>query len=311
MNRKRRAQAENFQEDYWYNTSEFQPDFPGVHIRAFCHSLLMPNWRSTIGKTYNYIMASLILSGKEEIIDENGSKRQRNVGFFSICDLNETKNSFVWQQTETLERYFVLFHVNRLLRKILAELFPSGMPQFIAPQPMKIRRCFEDIRRILRKQGTTDNHLLNAFGFKLLTEAATQEKSLNHFPLPLTVAQRYIDNNFFKQECTRTKIAQAAGVSAVTIGKLFRAHLGTTVNHYLTSLRIEKARQLLEFSETPISSVATQCGFSYSYYFGRIFREATGMTPLEYRRHCHKDTIPDKEANLPLSTGDAVISDGD
>jgi len=287
MNRRRLAKDATFQEDYWYNTSEVQPEFPGLDIYAFCHSLLMPRWSQNAGTTFNYIMASLILSGKEEIYDEFGKKSFRHVGFFAITDLNEAKRTLI-HQNETLERYFVLFHVNRLLHRTLAELFPSGLPKFSAPFPQKLRHCFEDIRRVLRKKGPTDSHLLSAMGFKLLTEAASQEKSLAHVPLPLTLALRFLDSNFSKPDCSRTSVANAARVNVVTLGKLFREHLRTSINRYLTDLRIEKARQLLEFTSESIGNISERCGFAYAYYFDRVFRATVGMTPLKYRKQAKK-----------------------
>ncbi|MBQ6473065.1 MAG: helix-turn-helix transcriptional regulator [Victivallales bacterium] len=294
MNRRRRSQDLTYQEDYWYNTSEVPPEFPGLNLHALCHSFLMPQWSQSANVTYNYIMASLILSGKEEAYDEYGKRILRHVGFFSITDLNEAKNTLI-RQSETLERYFVLFHVNRLLRQTLAELFPSGLPKFVAPSPQKLRRCFEDIRRVLRKKGTTDNQLLSAMGFKLLTEAASQEKSMRHVPLPLTLALRYLDSNFFKPDCSRDDIARAAQVSAVTLGKLFREHLHTSINRYLTALRIEKAKQLLEFSSETVNSISAKCGYAWAYYFAKCFEEAVGMTPLQYRKERRRCSIVSTE----------------
>ena len=296
MNRRRRSQDLTYNEDYWYNTSEVPPDFPGLHLHAFCHSFLMPKWSQSVNVTYNYIMASLILSGKEEAYDEYGKRILRHVGFFSITDLNEAKGTLI-RQSETLERYFVLFHVNRLLRQTLAELFPSGLPKFVAPFPQRIRHCFEDIRRVLRKKGATDNQLLSAMGFKLLTEAASQEKSMSHVPLPLTLALRYLDNNFFKPDCSRDDIAQAARVSAVTLGKLFREHLHTSINRYLSALRTEKVKQLLEFSSETVNSISAKCGYVWAYYFAKCFKEATGMTPLQYRKERHRHPIAPPDAS--------------
>ena len=78
-------------------------------------------------------------------------------------------------------------------------------------------------------------------------------------------------------------LVNAAGISVVALGKLFRTSMQTTPGKYITSLRLEKARHLLEFSELPVAQIAEQCGFSTGSYFSKVFRTHLGGTPLEYR----------------------------
>ena len=229
-----------------------------------------------------YILVSLILSGEENYLNEDGDRIVRKPGYFSIIDLNQT-HAPRFRKKLRLERYFVLFRVNRFLRGLLESLFPEGLPKDSAPDPVRLKRCFEDIRRVLRKHGDTDDVLLGAMGFRLLSEASRQFSPRPDLPEPLIRALQYIDNQFCNPALNRTEVAHAAGISVVLLGRLFRQNLHRTVNHHVLELRLEKAEHLLEHTGLAVSEIAQQCGFAYSYYFARVFRERNGIPPSEYR----------------------------
>ena len=279
----RHSRSAEFREDYWMNDSEYRPGEPGIRLHSFCHSFLSPQWQPR-GHRLQYIQVSMILSGKSEYITSDGDRVSNPTNFFRISDLNTADENLKYRQKITLERYFILLHVNRLLRSVLNEFFPAGLPKFMPSDPVRLINCFEDIRKCLRKRGPTDNAVLGALVFRLLTEAAAQNTAGSRVGETLSAALRYIDNQFCIPTLTRDKAAAAAGVSVVALGKLFRSSLGTTPGKYITSMRLEKARHLLEFSELPVAQVAEQCGFSTGSYFTKVFRTHLGCTPLEFRR---------------------------
>ena len=53
---------------------------------------------------------------------------------------------------------------------------------------------------------------------------------------------------------------------------------------YLNHLRIEKAQELLTVTDLQIQEIAALVGYSDGLYFSRIFKKATGMAPLIYRK---------------------------
>ena len=55
-------------------------------------------------------------------------------------------------------------------------------------------------------------------------------------------------------------------------------------SRWITHLRVEEAKRLLTaHSEYSNEAIAHECGFSSRSYFQKIFREQTGMTPVEYQ----------------------------
>ncbi|MBO9604444.1 MAG: AraC family transcriptional regulator [Paenibacillaceae bacterium] len=65
---------------------------------------------------------------------------------------------------------------------------------------------------------------------------------------------------------------------------LFRKHTGATPNQYLQQVRLEKARELLEFTKLPVTEIAGKVGWSLP-YFSRLFHAKEGMSALAYREN--------------------------
>lgn len=86
------------------------------------------------------------------------------------------------------------------------------------------------------------------------------------------------------EELTIAAIAQSAAVSESECLRCFRDMLGTTPIQYVKQLRVQRAAELLESTDQKISDIGALCGFQEMSYFSKIFREAKGSTPTEYRR---------------------------
>ena len=56
-------------------------------------------------------------------------------------------------------------------------------------------------------------------------------------------------------------------------------------NEYVTRLRIEHAKQLLEESGSSIESIAREIGYTNPKYFFKVFKKMVGETPQEYRKN--------------------------
>lgn len=94
----------------------------------------------------------------------------------------------------------------------------------------------------------------------------------------------YIETHF-KEEMTRESLASEVFMNPDYLSKLFKKNTGSSLMDYVTKVRIERAKELLERTVLPISEIAIETGYSNTAYFTKMFKKYTnGVTPREYRK---------------------------
>lgn len=78
-------------------------------------------------------------------------------------------------------------------------------------------------------------------------------------------------------------LAEQAGLTPQRLAKLIKRLFGLTPNQWITQHRISMASRLLFDKEKSISEIAQKCGYYDHSAFTRAFRNATGLTPTEFR----------------------------
>lgn len=87
------------------------------------------------------------------------------------------------------------------------------------------------------------------------------------------------------ERLTLDDIARSANYSPSHFGQLFLRHTGCTPLHYFNQLKIQRACQLLDFTDARIKEIAEQLGFFDQYHFTKAFVRYMGETPSRYREH--------------------------
>ena len=101
---------------------------------------------------------------------------------------------------------------------------------------------------------------------------------------PLSPIISYIESHIGDNSITNKLLAQKMNISEVYLRKLFLSNLGITPKQYILELRINKAKQLLVYSNYSVTKISEKCGFSSPYHFCRAFKSKTGIPPTEYAR---------------------------
>lgn len=83
---------------------------------------------------------------------------------------------------------------------------------------------------------------------------------------------------------TLTGVAEALGVNASYLVRLFRAHTGLAPFQYLRRLRLERAAGLLLAQSLTVTEVMLRVGFSDSAHFARAFKAQFGDSPRAFRK---------------------------
>lgn len=92
----------------------------------------------------------------------------------------------------------------------------------------------------------------------------------------------YIDV-YFPTGIRMQELADIVHLSVSQLTRLFRAETGMSVSEYIRRKRIDMAKELLMKTDLRIHEIAGRIGMDELSYFGKVFREETGMTPREFR----------------------------
>lgn len=98
----------------------------------------------------------------------------------------------------------------------------------------------------------------------------------------LEKAKEFIKENYNK-DITLEETAHHVGVSSFYFSKIFKASVGKNYMDYLTDLRIEKAKDMMESGFGSIKEICYEVGYNDPNYFSRVFKKIEGVTPSEYK----------------------------
>lgn len=142
-----------------------------------------------------------------------------------------------------------------------------------------------DIAGQLSGLGSLDDILLWLESFcekicTLLTER--KEKRSDKF---VHMAKRYIHEHY-TEKMTLSDIADHLKISPGYLSTSFSNYMNRTVSDYIAEVKIEHAKELIDSGEYLIYEIANQLGFENAYYFSKVFKKVTGMSPKNYEcRH--------------------------
>lgn len=91
-------------------------------------------------------------------------------------------------------------------------------------------------------------------------------------------------NEFYMQDISVEEYAAGQHMSVSWFIRSFKQYMGLTPMQYITSIRINKAKELLKNTNCSIQEVSTLSGYENPLYFSRIFRKYTGFSPSRYRK---------------------------
>lgn len=129
-----------------------------------------------------------------------------------------------------------------------------------------------------------DNKELKQWLLSKLTKACSnvvvkKEENTNGI---IKKAKDYIIQHF-KKDISLDDISRELDISPYYFSKLFKDVTGINFVEYLTNLRIEEAKDLLNNADMSMKAICVQVGYNDPNYFSRIFKKSTGRTPTEYK----------------------------
>ncbi|WP_261305450.1 helix-turn-helix domain-containing protein [Paenibacillus andongensis] len=187
--------------------------------------------------------------------------------------LEKRMNDAKQEQPDRVRAFFVdvLWELGAVLYakgKRIEEVQPASHNPFDEIKQMEtLEETQQYVRQLLQRAHSAIH------GNSLLNEA--------RYSPSIASAKKFLDLHY-REEINQSLISEMVGVSESYLSKQFVKEVGCNFIHYLTKLRIEEAKQLLE-KGIKISDISERIGYLNPEHFSRIFKKMTGFSPKAYR----------------------------
>lgn len=197
---------------------------------------------------------------------------------------------------ETLAHRLGLAHKRALLGKSAAEVFPGVLGERYAAQDRSVIASGQPLHGVLElhiypggeegwcltwKMPVADGagHVAGLAGLSRDLPAWSVVKPENR------KLARVLDHihKALAEPLRLPLLAEMAGLSPYQLDQRMRQLFGVSTAQFILRNRIARACQLLQGEKSAVSAIALSCGYSDQAAFTRAFRQATGLTPLQYR----------------------------
>ena len=176
-----------------------------------------------------------------------------------------------------LMRYYALIDILKLAVQIIARHTPGADEKDIAAR-------LSEKHNIFAASGDKESFRQTAEG--LLTEALSARKDTAgemKYSHVISRAEKYVAENYCDPNISLISTARHVGMSAAHFSTVFSQAMGRSFISYLTAMRMEKAKELLQTTNLRLSDIALEVGYNEPNYFSHVFRKVEGMTPKEWR----------------------------
>ena len=185
----------------------------------------------------------------------------------------------------------------------------SKRTQYIRETPMSLQQvkcvCMEISTAFMREaHHISTAHPFNAENFDVfhICEYASIDELAGHITELSAAMQRYLqstenlcqdndiqrclmimDQNIANCQFSLEALSDQFSITPQTLRRRFKNATGKTMNDYMTSLRLDQAKRLLQDTQLELADICAQCGYNDLSSFIRLFKSKTGETPGRYR----------------------------
>ena len=204
-------------------------------------------------------------------------------------------------QTGTVDYYtflfplkYISFRTDDMLDEKLLEPLNSGH-LMICPRVKDTAKelCEQLVDIYMAKKDESESKITTQVGTKIILLQFILEMWKKGFVIENDTSGRntvekemvsYIQQNFTGKISLR-EFGEQFHLSEKYISRYFKEHFHITLSQYVTYLRLEHAKQLLQDTDLPVTDVAMQSGYQNVSYFIRSFQKAYAVSPLKYRKN--------------------------
>lgn len=277
-----------------------QPDHLSTVIEGFKFNFLScGRWKVTHhkkveGKTLPYYRIAFIVEGKinftygnkEYVLNKGDVLLTRPNALYAV-EVLESNTEFLFiyftLSTAYLESEFLSiigYHKSPIVyhskEKPLQILFCRILEEFEEKNPGYYLLCQNLFKAIC----------IHVYRKQLNKPDYSKSCEINDIKNVLFDATKFIQDHIY-EKITVEMIASHVNFSSSYLFNVFKEKLNVSPQKYIATSKINKARELLQYSDYSISELASMLGFSSSQHFSKAFRNHTGLTPREARQLYH------------------------
>lgn len=208
----------------------------------------------------NIEMQPYVWDGKLEVLEKCIEELDKNKAEAFLEDLfcRWKKCMKFWEYTENIQA--VYHYLKSFIQR-----------KNLSPVIMEIPESYPDTCSIEKELKSRVNRIIDELELK---------KTQNH-SMYIQQAITYIQRNY-GQDISIPDIAEAAGISAGHLRRLFSRELNVKVVDYLMEYRLEAAKLLIRNTDENLTEIWNKTGFASAQYFSYVFKRKEGMLPKEY-----------------------------
>jgi two-component system response regulator YesN len=216
---------------------------------------------------------------KAELLKVNKSAVETYLNCGVKEDCEEFFNSYIQPLGDTalksyLIKNYIFMDVVLATAKQVNDL--GGNIDIVIPELNSIETILANISTIEQLKEKTCTILGKALSFRDSQTSGQHTKVIRQ-------AKEYIDQHYMEPDLSLYEIASQVNLSSSHFSMVFSQETCQTFKEYLTTTRINKAKELLRSSSLSSNDISYQVGFNDPHYFSYVFKKNTGFSPTEYR----------------------------
>lgn len=205
-------------------------------------------------------LLEFVKQGKTEEVVEYAKRLDNDLGLLSACSINHWKNVSVVGIT-----------------LVTRGAIEAGVAPYVCYKlsDYYIQKCdaCTDIAQLMENRNCALEEMT-----ELVREKREQEKG----SLYIEACKEYIERHYREKIYIR-EMADKIGISENYLSRLFHEETGMRLQEYLVRVRVERAANLLLYSEESLAMIAEYVHFPSQSYFGRVFKKYKKDTPARFR----------------------------
>ena len=116
---------------------------------------------------------------------------------------------------------------------------------------------------------------------KQLFLQVSETQSSDHKHHIVANVKKYIQEHI-EEKLTLNKVAKEFNISSNYLSILFSKHSDIGFSDYINQMKVEAAKEMMADGNYKIYEISDKLGFESAFYFSRVFKKVTGMSPRDY-----------------------------